>query len=217
MFNKNKDYYLTSMSCYIQLTNKIEKLKEFPDIKKIADLSEEILRDWVEIFENDLEVSYRNVKIDLIKDKSKQTQAVEVMEFFDYNLKRKRFALAYSLLNEIKKFKMTFRIDSAVRGDIGNYVVRMFAQNGKEYLEKEIFLNEKNVEYSMITANNVKNIIFFEYRNWIIPISLNITARYFDSLIKKKKAGFSRMAIQYCLSATQLDSTLWIYKGQNPI
>ena len=44
MFNKNKDYYLTSMSCYIQLTNEVEKLKEFPDIKKIADLSEQILR-----------------------------------------------------------------------------------------------------------------------------------------------------------------------------
>ena len=42
MFNKNKDYYLTSMSCYIQLKNEIAKLKEFPDIKKIADLPEEI-------------------------------------------------------------------------------------------------------------------------------------------------------------------------------
>ena len=139
MFNKSKYYYLTSMSCYIQLTNEIEKLKECPDIKKIADLSEEILRDRVEIFENDLEVSYRNVKIDLIKDKSKQSQAEEVVEFFDYNLKRKRFALAYSLLNEIKKFKMTFKKDNTVRGNIGTYIVRMFTRNGKEYLEKEIF------------------------------------------------------------------------------
>ena len=139
MFNKNKDYYLITMSCYIQLTNKIEKLKEFPDIRKIADLSEEILRDGAEIFENNLEVSYRNVKIDLIKDKSKQLQTVEVVEFFDYNLKQKRFALAYSLLNEIKKFKMMFKKDNAVRGDIGTYIVRMFARNGKEYLEKDFF------------------------------------------------------------------------------
>ena len=134
-----------------------------------------------------MEVSYGNVKIDLIKDKSKQSQAVEVMEFFDYNLKRKRFALAYSLLNKIKKFKMTFRKDNVVRGKIGTYIVRMFTQNGKEYLEMEIFLNKKNVEYSMIAANNVKNTIFFEYGNWIIPIRLNITARYFDSLVKKEK------------------------------
>ena len=134
-----------------------------------------------------MEVSYGNVKIDLIKDKSKQSQAVEVVEFFDYNLKRKRFALANFLLNEIKKFKMTFKIDRAVRGDIGSYVVRMFARNGKEYLEKEIFLNKKNVEYSMITANNLKNTVFFEYGDWIIPISLNIIARHFDSLVKKEK------------------------------
>ena len=39
----------------------------------------------------------------------------------------------------------------------------------------------------MISANNVKNTIFFEYRDWIIPISINITARYFDSLVKKEK------------------------------
>ena len=140
-----------------------------------------------------MEVSYGNVKIDLIKDKSKQSQAVEVVEFFDYNLKRKRFVLAYSLLNEIKKFKLTFKKDNAVRGDIGTYIVRMFARNGKEYLEKEFFLNKKNVEYSMIAANNVKNIIFSEYNNWIIPINRNITARYFDSLVKKeKKKGFTR-------------------------
>ena len=143
MFKKNKDYYLTSMLCYIQLTNEIEKLKEFPDIKKISDLLEEILRDGVEIFENHLEVSYGNVKIDLIKDKSKQSQAVEVVEYFDYNLKRKTFVLAYSLLNEIKKFKMTFKKDNAVRGNIGTNIVRMFARNGKEYLEKDISFKQK--------------------------------------------------------------------------
>ena len=126
-------------------------------------------------------VSYGNVKIDLIKDKSKQLQAVDVVEFVDYNLKQKRFALAYSLLNEIKKFKMTLKKDNAVRVDISTYIVRMFTQNSKEYLKKEIFLNKKNVEYSMITANNVKNTIIFDYHNWIIPVSLNITARYFDS------------------------------------
>ena len=169
MFKKNKDYYLTSMLCYIQLTNEIEKLKEFPDIKRISDLLEEILRDGVEIFENHLEVSYGNVKIDLIKDKSKQSQAVEVVEYFDYNLKRKTFVLAYSLLNEIKKFKMTFKKDNAVRGNIGTNIVRMFARNGKEYLEKDISLNKKNVEYSMIAANNVKNSIFFEYQIGLYP------------------------------------------------
>ena len=135
MFKKNKDYYLTSLSSYIKLAEEIEKLKEFPDIKKIADLSEEILKDGVEIFENILEVSYENVKTDLIKDKSKQLLAVEVVKLFDYKLKQKRFALAYSLLNEIKKFKTTFQNDN-VGGGIGTYIVRMFAQNGKEYLEK---------------------------------------------------------------------------------
>ena len=178
---------MTGISCYIHLANEIEKLKKFPNIKKIADLLEEILKDGVEIFENDLEVSYGNVKIDLIKDKSKQSQAVEVVEFFDYNLKLKRFALAYSLLNKIKKFKMTFKVDNTVRSDIGTYIERIFARNSKEYLEKKVFLNKKSIEYSMINANNVKNTIFFEYRNWIIPISLNITVRYFNSLVKKEK------------------------------
>ena len=131
------------------------EIKRISRHKKISHLSEKILRDGVEIFENNLEVSYENVKIDIIKDKSKQSQAVDLVEFFDYNLKGKRFALAYSLLNEIKKFKMTFKNDNAA-GDIGTYVVRMFMRNGKEYLEKEIFLNKKKVEYTTIDPNKVK-------------------------------------------------------------
>ena len=98
-----------------------------------------MLKHGVKIFENDLGVSYGNVKVDLIKDKSKQLQAVEIVEFFYYNFKRKRFALACSLLDEMKKFKMMFKKDNAISGDIGTYIVRMFARNGKEDLEKEIF------------------------------------------------------------------------------
>ena len=81
---------------------------------------------------------------------------------------------------------MTFKNDN-VGGDIGTYIVRMFARNGKEYLRIEIFLNKKNVEYSINDASNVKNTIFFEYNKCIIPISLNITARYFKSLVKNEK------------------------------
>ena len=34
MFRKAKDYYLTSMSCFIQLTSDLTELENFSDIKK---------------------------------------------------------------------------------------------------------------------------------------------------------------------------------------
>ena len=43
-FRKAKDYYLTSMSCYIQLTNDISKLTHFEEIQTIADLPNSILK-----------------------------------------------------------------------------------------------------------------------------------------------------------------------------
>ena len=46
MFLKNNDYYLTSMSCYIQLTNDLTELTHYDDVKKISDLSNEIELEW---------------------------------------------------------------------------------------------------------------------------------------------------------------------------
>ena len=43
IFKKNKDYYITSMSCYVDLTVVVTKLPLFDKIKEILDLGNAIL------------------------------------------------------------------------------------------------------------------------------------------------------------------------------
>ena len=48
IFKKNKDYYITSTSCYVNLTVDVTKLPQFHKIKEISDLANAILADGVD-------------------------------------------------------------------------------------------------------------------------------------------------------------------------
>ena len=48
VFKKSKDYYLTSMSCFIEIMNNLSKLGHYDEIKKISELSNKILKDGVD-------------------------------------------------------------------------------------------------------------------------------------------------------------------------
>ena len=44
---KKKDYYLVSMSCFIEKTKDLSELTHYDDIKKISDLSNTILKNGI--------------------------------------------------------------------------------------------------------------------------------------------------------------------------
>ena len=48
LFKKNKDYYLTSMSCFIEITNDLSELEHYSEIIKISELSNKILKNEVD-------------------------------------------------------------------------------------------------------------------------------------------------------------------------
>ena len=48
IFKKNKEYYITNMSCYVDLTVDVTKLPQFDKIKEISDLANAILADGVD-------------------------------------------------------------------------------------------------------------------------------------------------------------------------
>ena len=48
LFRKSRDYYLTSISCFIEVTNDLSELEHYDNIKKISDLSNKILKNGVE-------------------------------------------------------------------------------------------------------------------------------------------------------------------------
>ena len=90
-FRKNRDYYITSMSCFIMLKQDLKELNHY-DIKKTSEISNKILKNGIEHLyeEKILEVTLENVeqKIEnLIKVKEGCRFTVE---FFDEETKRKR-------------------------------------------------------------------------------------------------------------------------------
>ena len=140
MFLKNNDYYLTSMSCYIQLTNDLTELTHYDDVKKISDLSNDILKNGIDYsyIEKELEVTFGdNVKIELEPIKCNCALSVEIVEFFDYVTKQKRFVLIYSPYKELKEFGLKFQRKKT--RNIGRYTITMKEENDQPYLEKELF------------------------------------------------------------------------------
>ena len=48
LFKKNRDYYITSMSCFITLEQDLKELTHYDDIKKISEISNKILKNGIE-------------------------------------------------------------------------------------------------------------------------------------------------------------------------
>ena len=132
MFRKARDYYLTSMSCYIQLTNDISKLTHYKEIKKIADLSNSILKNEIAhtYIGRELEVFFDLGKLEFEVDISNRTLSVDVVEFFDYVTKQKRFVLIYSPYKELKRFGMKFK-EEKKNSDVSSYSMKLLEEKGK--------------------------------------------------------------------------------------
>ena len=65
---KKKDYYLVSMSCFIEITNDLSELTHYDDIKKISDLSNSILKNGV-----DQSYEEKNLEVTFIKTRKFKT------------------------------------------------------------------------------------------------------------------------------------------------
>ena len=162
MFRKARDYYLTSMSCYIQLTNDISKFMHYKEIKKVADLSNSMLKNGIEhiYIGRDLEMFFDLGKLEFEVDKSNHALSVDNVKFFDSVTKQKRFALIYSPYKELKKFRIKFK-EEKKNSDISSYSVKLSEEKGKTYLEKEIFFNKQKLLQQIEKEYNNKNVIFF--------------------------------------------------------
>ena len=96
------------MSCFITLEQDLKELNYYDDIKKISEISHEILKNGIEHLyeEKILEVTLENVeqKYELTAEKSKRGLSVHAVEFFDEETKRKRVVYVYSPYEELKLY-----------------------------------------------------------------------------------------------------------------
>ena len=140
LFKKNKDYYLTSMSCFIEITNDLSEQQHYGEIIKISELSNKILKNGVEHLydEKKIEVFLNGeLKTELEAEKSNRALSVEIVEFFDHVTKQKRYVFVYSPYNELKKFGLKFQNKKS--SNVNGYTISLKEEKDKIYLEKEIF------------------------------------------------------------------------------
>ena len=98
-FLKNKDYFLMSMSCFIEVENDITKLKQYSAIEKISELAKRIIKNGVDhgYDSPEIEISYGGKTYEMNILKFNRSKSVDIFEFFDHYLKKKkkRFVLIY--------------------------------------------------------------------------------------------------------------------------
>ena len=104
LFRKSKDYYITSMSCYVDLTIDVTKLPQSDKIKEISDLVNAILAEGVDFCykKNAIQTTYGG-EINTFKiNKINWSKYMDNIEFFDINLKKRRLAYVYSSYKELE-------------------------------------------------------------------------------------------------------------------
>ena len=110
IFKNNKDYYITNISCYIDLTVDVTKLPQFDKIKEISDLSNAILANGVDFGckKNAVQLTFGNKTYYFRINKINRSSYIENIEFSNYNLKKKRLVYVYSPCKELAGDGMKF-------------------------------------------------------------------------------------------------------------
>ena len=116
--------------------------------------------------------------------------SVEIVEFFDYVTKQKRYVFVYSPYNKLKKFGLKFQNKKS--SNVKGYTISLKEEKDKIYLEKEIFFNRKRTLEQIFEENDRKNVIFFTYCNKIYPFKLKITKAYFEKIKNNNGDKFQR-------------------------
>ena len=98
-FSKENDYYKMSISCFIEVSNEITKLKQYDDIEKKSIIANRYIRNGTDYgFDSpEIEIIFDNKTYQFEINEITCSKVVDIYNFCDYLLKRKRFAIFYSL------------------------------------------------------------------------------------------------------------------------
>ena len=110
IFRKNRDYFLMSLTCFIETENDITELMQYADIEKISKFANRIIKNGIGYGHElpDIEILYGEKHMKWIFKKNNCSASVDVVEFFDHFLKRKRFDLIYLRYKELINYGITY-------------------------------------------------------------------------------------------------------------
>ena len=139
--SKENDYYIMSMSCFIEVSNDITKLKQYDDIKKKSIIANHYIRNGIDYgFDPpEIEIIFDNKTYQFEINKISRSKAVDVYNFYEHLLKRKRFAIVYSPYKNFVENRITYKKKNK-SDDIGGYTIEIIRKNNKDFIQKEIYL-----------------------------------------------------------------------------
>ena len=173
-FSKENDYYIMSMSFFIEVSNDITKLKQYGDIEKKSIIANRYIRNGIDYGFDSPEID-KTYQLEI--NKISHSKAVDVYNFYDHLLKRKRFATVYSPYKDFVANGTTCKKKNK-SNNIGGYTIKIIRKNNKDFIQKEIHFNKLRLVSKIKKKNDDKNMIFFKYHDKIYPFKLEITKSY---------------------------------------
>ena len=137
-FSKENDYYIMSMSCFIEVSNDITKLKQYDDIEKKPIIVNRYIRNGIDYgFDHpEIEIVFDNKTYQFEINKISCCKTVDVYNCYDHLLKRKIiFAIVYSPNKDFVENEITY-IKKNKNDNIGGYTIKIIRKNNKDFIQK---------------------------------------------------------------------------------
>ena len=186
VFKKKKGYYITSMTCYVDLTVDITKLPNYAKIKQTSGLGTAILRGSVDFGYGKKELMLGKTSgpnLILRSDKSRRDKYLEDVEFFDIENKKRKKVHIYSAYKKIKDRGLKF-LTTDQNNSVKNYTVK--SSSDLKFLTRFLNgMNESFIEQYTKKSDN-KNVIFIRdvsCKSGYIPFKLDLTKEYIKQLL----------------------------------
>ena len=98
------------MWCFIEVSNCITKLKQYDDIERKSIITNHYIRNGIDygFDSSEIEIIFDNKTYQFEINKISRSKAVDVFNFFDHLLKRKRFVIVYSPCKDFVENGITY-------------------------------------------------------------------------------------------------------------
>ena len=171
LFQKENDYFITSLSTNIKIEKDLTKLEDYDKIKKISDELNDILNKGSDSLNEDIKLKIENVN-DLEIVKTKRKLSTKTIEFLDKTIKKKKQILIYSPFKELKLFGLIFQKENDI---FYKYNINLLADaKNNFFLEKKLFYNRDKIVEKIRKEFFYKNMIFMEKNGKLIVQPIDI-------------------------------------------
>ena len=115
-------------------------------LKKRSIISNCYIRDGIDYgFDPpEIEIIFDNKTYQFEINKISRSKVVDVYNFCDHLLKRKRLAIVYSLYKDFFENGITCKKKNK-NDDIGGYTIKIIRKNNKDFIQKEIYFNKSRL------------------------------------------------------------------------